>query len=216
MAITWIEPEALNRHIGALAERANDAVEEAKNRRVANVVDPFSSLLIAATFSVRDPDQLVKLQDAESGLRGMSNALGGFHQTILASIDGWRDHDSGYDLECPERRILAEIKNKWNTMNMDTRRGVEENLRTAIRQKRGHWNGYLVTMIPKTPDRYERNVSPNVFETDGASFYHTATGDPNALHDLFDHVCDAISPSADVAEHCRAIVAQSLPPRAGT
>ena len=214
MAITWIEPGALDRQIATFARRAKDAAGKARKRRVSNVVDPFSSLLIAATYDLKDPAELVSVQEIESGLRGMSNALGSFHQSILASIDGWRDHDAGYDLECPSRHILAEVKNKWNTMNAPNRREVEEELKTAIRQKRDSWNGYLVNMIPKTPDRYTRTISPNVFETDGATFYHTATGDPNALHDLFDHVCDAISPSADVAEHCRAIMARSLPPRA--
>ena len=41
---------------------------------------------------------------------------------ILGSVDGWDNHDAGYDLECDARIILAEIKNKWNTMNSSNRR----------------------------------------------------------------------------------------------
>ena len=110
---------------------------------------------------------------------------------------------------------VAEVKNKWNTMNTANRREVETELQTAVRQRR-NWTAYLVLVIPRVPERYTRPILPNrVFETDGASFYHKATDDPNALHDLFDHLCEAISPSDEVAEHCQSVLAQSLPPRAG-
>ncbi len=210
--ISWIAPETLDGHIEKLKTHAMRAADKASERREENVVDPFSSLLIATTFGAADRDQLTRLQDAESALRGMSNALGSFHQNVLASIEGWANHDAGYDLECSSRRLLAEVKNKWNTMNTANRREVVRDLETAIRQRRD-WHAYLVLVIPKTPNRYMHHIAPRVSEIDGASFYHKATGDPNALHELFDYLCDAISPSEDIARHCRQVMAQSLPPK---
>ena len=143
----------------------------------------------------------------------MSNAIGRFHQSVLASVDGWENHDAGYDLECVQRKVVAEVKNKWNTMNSTNRQKVEEDLETATRQRGRAWQAYLVLVLPKEPRRYERPLRPRVFEVDGASFYHKVTGDPNAIHDLFDQLCDAVSPSSAIARHCRRVLAGCLPPR---
>ncbi len=212
MPLSWISPDSLQAHINALREAAAKAVSEADEKRNRNVVDPFSSLLVASTLDLDEATKLVTLQNAESGLRGMSNALGRFHQNILASVDGWRDHDAGYDLECPGKRMLAEVKNKWNTMNAGNRREVKRELETAIRQKSGQWRGYLVLVIPKTPVRYLTEISPRVYETDGASFYHEVTGKQNAIHDLFEHLCGVMTQSPDIVKHCRAIMKNALPP----
>ena len=211
--VTWISDTDLNREISLLKDRATSARQDSERRRVRNVVDPFLSLLIAATFDIQDPAMLTNIQRAESAIRGMSNALGEFHQRVLGSIDGWENHDAGYDLECTSRWIVAEVKNKWNTMNSSNRRTVVNDLETAVRQKRGTWTAYLVFVIPKTPMRYEKDLGNNVIETDGASFYHKATGDSNAIHDLMDSLCDKITPSKDIADHCRQIMINSLPPR---
>ncbi len=214
MVLKWISPADLDLHIEGLMKKSKNAAEKASRRRSKNVIDPFSSLLISATYIVNEKSDLEKMQNIESGVRGMSNALGDFHQKILSSVDGWNNHDAGYDLECPDRCILAEIKNKWNTMNAGGRRGVLSDLETAIRQKSSKWCGYLVIIIPKNNERYEISIGDSkIIEIDGASFYHKVTGDPNAIHDLFDALCDKISPSSEVANYCRKIMEKSLPPR---
>ena len=213
MSLSWISSDSLALHIDTLQEAASRASSGAETKRRKNVIDPFSSLLVASAFDVNEAAKLIALQNVESGLRGMSNALGQFHQNVLASVDGWEDHNKGYDLKCPRRCILAEIKNKWNTMNTGNRREVVRELETAIRQKSGQWHGYLVLVIPKNPTRYEVELSSRVYEIDGASFYHKVTGEPNAIHDLFDHLCCVMKQSADIVGHCRIIMEKTLPPR---
>ena len=213
--LAWISDEKLYHEINTLLTRAQNAREDAEERRTRNVIDPFLSLVIASVFGIQDPKELVNIQNAESALRGLSNALGDFHQRILGNVDGWENHDAGYDLECRDRRIVAEVKNKWNTMNASNRYQVESDLRTAVRQKSGDWTGYLVLMIPRRPQRYKKSLPEgrNLFEIDGASFYHLVTGDPNAIHDLLDKLCDVIMPSSHIADYCRQIMMNSLPPR---
>ena len=211
--VTWISDSDLDGEIQLLRERAKSALQDAEVRRVRNVVDPFLSLLLASTFDLQNPAALTNIQRAESAIRGMSNALGEFHQRILGSVHGWANHDAGYDLECSSRRIVAEVKNKWNTMNANARRGALRDLETAVRQKRGAWIAYLVIIVPKKPKRYEKDLGNNVIETDGASFYQKVTGEANAIHDLMDSLCDRITPSEDIADHCRRIMNSSLPPR---
>lgn len=213
--LAWISDEKLSEEIGFLQQRTQRAWKDAEERRVRNVIDPFLSLVIASVFGIQDPKELVKIQNAESALRGLSNAIGNFHQQILGSVDSWENHDAGYDLECSTRRIVAEVKNKWNTMNASNRYQVETDLRTAVRQKSGNWTGYLVLVIPRHPQRYQKPLPEgrNLFEIDGASFYHLVTGDPNAIHDLLDKLCDVIMPSNHIADYCRQIMRNSLPPR---
>ena len=146
-------------------------------------------------------------------MRGMSNALGEFHQTVLGSATGWEDHDAGYDLKSDERKIIAEVKNKWNTMNANDRREVEDNLSAALRNMNGTWVAYLVTVIPRTPKRFSKALRKNVIEIDGASFYEIVTGTPNAIHELFDALSRRLAPSDEIATYCQDILKNSLPPR---
>ena len=214
MSFSWISDSDLAKHIDRLIAAARSSIEDAHGRRQRNRPDPFGSLLVAASYNLRGVEGLEQVQDAESSLRGMSNALGSFHQGMLGSVNGWRDHDAGYDIEGQSHRIVAEIKNKHNTMNTSTRRAVVSDLQTAVRQKGRGWRGYLVIIIPRRPVRYNRQLGQErVYEVDGASFYHIATGEPNAIHDLFEHVCNRLSPSPEVADYCRSIMLESLPPR---
>lgn len=211
--LDWIDENSFDFAVQNLKHGALDALANAEKRRRKNVVDPFHTLLLASTFDVKASSNLVELQQAESAIRGMSGSLGTFHQSILGSVGGWQNHDALYDLKNEDRKIVAEVKNKWNTMNTANRRQIESDLDTSIRSLRGNWTAYLVLVIPRKPDRYRKAISKGVFETDGASFYHLATGYPNAIHDLFDALVDALAPSNEIGAYCRAILEQTLPPR---
>ena len=211
--LSWISQRTLDGHIDTLLARASDAKSKAPERVRGNVRDPFSSLVAASTFEVQDANELVELQSLESALRGGSNAIGEFHQSVLGSVPNWENHDAGYDLVCESRRMLAEVKNKHNTMNSTNRREVIEGLRTGIQQRRGTWKGYLVIVIPRKPERYEITLNSRLYEVDGATFYELVTGEANAIHDLFEYLLDRICDHEDVAAHCRGVLSRSLPPR---
>ena len=34
-----------------------------------------------------------------NSVTGVASAIGNFHQNVLSSVDGWVDHDAGYDPE---------------------------------------------------------------------------------------------------------------------
>jgi len=104
------------------------------------------------------PSDTTSLQDAGAGLRGTSKALGNFNQEKLRAIEGWDDHDAGYALECTARKIIAEVKNKCNPMNDSNRAKVEDDLLTALKQKKGQWTAYIVQIIPQKPKRNYNSV----------------------------------------------------------
>ena len=209
----WIADSDFERAVTRLQSRAKKSFDNAETRRVRNVVDPFLTLVIASTFDISDLDELGSAQRLASAIQGTSNAMGEFHQGILGSVPGWVDHDAGYDLECEDRNIIVQIKNKWNTMNADNKRIVVDDLEVALRQKSGDWTAYVVQVIPRKPERYQKELERNIIETDGATFYHIATGYPNAIHELFEEICDRLSPTNEIAQHCQKVMSDSLPPR---
>lgn len=185
--LQWISDSDLEEAVSQFVKRANNAKRCASQRMKKNVVDPFSSLIVASTLNMDSKEALINAQQNASALSGIYNALGNFHQQVLGSVIGWTNHDAGYDLENTEQKILAEIKNKHNTMNSSTRKEVESKLRGAIEAKGRGWVAYLVIIIPKKPDRHRERlfVKQHVYEVDGASFYKMVTGEANALHDMF-------------------------------
>ena len=213
-SLAWISEAELENAIDTLYTSARATIQKAEQRRKNNVVDPFYSVLVASSFGIETVGDLDNLQDAGAALRGISNPLGEFHQSILGSIDGWINHDSGYDLECPSKAIVAEVKNKHNTMNASNMEKVISDLDIAIRQKKGSWEAYLVQVIPRRPQRLKNLVrNRGVYVIDGASFYHLATGDPNAIHDLFDKFCEMLFLSDEICQYCKLVMMGSLPPR---
>ncbi len=96
---SWIEDTAFDEAVATLKLRADNALKNAEKRPNRNVVDPFQTLLLASAFHVVDSSDLIRRQQVESAMRGMSNALGEFHQSILGSVGGWENHDALYDLK---------------------------------------------------------------------------------------------------------------------
>lgn len=140
--------------------------------------------------------------------------VGNFHKTILGHVKGWRNHDKGYDLENNQRKIIAEIKNKHNTMNVANQQQIENELGTALKQKGANWTAYLVAIIPKTPQRYKKQIVAgrrSLFIVDGASFYEVVTGSPTALHDLYVCLQKRLALSNKMRAHCDTLFKRALP-----
>lgn len=215
--LTWLKDEALVEAVTELMRRSNDAIDNASDRIGKNVIDPFASIALAAATSPKNAKVLLKIQGMASASSGVSSAVGWFHQAILGSVDGFVNHDAGYDIECQSRKIIAEIKNKYNTLNAGNREQVEQDLKTAIKQKRGKWKAYLVIIIPKRLKRYKKKIlnSQDVYEIDGASFYEMATGSETALHDLYDAVVDVVAEKYKINKavlgHCKDILKDGIP-----
>ena len=215
----WISDDDLLGAINTLRKSVGAAVDQASTRRQKNVVDPISVLTFSSAFGMSSPEGLKHLMNIGSSISGMSNAHGHFHQTILGSVPGWSNHDAGYDLENPVKCILAEVKNKHNTMNATNREKVISELDTAVKQKGpGNWTGYLVPVIPSKPVRYKKpigsSLSRPIYETDGASFYHTVTEDKNAIHDLLEALLEEYDPPpGGIWEYFLEVINSSIPPR---
>ena len=213
--LCWLPEERLSQALDSLQKAITLASNNSSQRRQKNVIDPFLSLLTAFAFNFKNPEDLNMIKNATAINMSIAVALGHFHQNILGSVPGWNNHDAGYDLESPSKKIIAEIKNKHNTMNSDNRREVVNKLATALRQKKGHWTGFLVIMIPKKPQRYKTRLDnhSDLYEIDGASFYDEVSGRKNALYDLFNVVCQHWGASKKMSKYYHQLLREALPPK---
>lgn len=135
--------------------------------------------------------------------KGLTNALGVFHQEVIAHVKGWEDPQTSqdFDLINHEKRIVVEMKNKYNTLNAEGQKNCFTKLSNAVSNKHSsfyQYTAYCVNIVPKkarigtipfvvkdnATDSHLRNGK--VFLIDGHSFYALATGVPSALRELLD------------------------------
>ena len=134
---------------------------------------------------------------------------------MLGMMPGWQDLGVGsvIDVACPARKIIAEVKNKHNTVKGSDKVKVYDHMETLVMTK-GHqykdFTAYYVEIIPKSGARYDkeftppdsakgqpRRANPLIRQIDGYSFYALATGVPDALEQLFAALPDVIEACSD-------------------
>ena len=208
---SWIADDVLQAATSTFVDSIARSREENQDRMRRNVLDPFLLASMAHMFGAETVEEVLDYAANSTAVGSIGNALGRFHQQVLGGANGWRDHDRGFDLISDQRRLLAEVKNKHNTMNSSNRRQVEDDLKAALRQRESGWTAYLAIIIPKNPERYRTELAPNLFEVDGASFYEIVSEQDDALHDVLDYLCDELGVSAKIKDAVRGL--DSLPRR---
>lgn len=200
--LNWLSDDALKNavnHIILTSQRALTISEENFNR---NVIDPFSALLQISGFEI-DSSTWLTSEKTRQAQKSLQNHIGDFHQKILGNVEGWDNLGVGgnMDLKCNSRKLLAEVKNKYNTVTGGSLIDVYNNLEGLVMPNSSIYNGftaYFVQIIPKKPVKYNLPFTPSNRKTsarassndlirviDGASFYHLATGEEKALANLF-------------------------------
>ncbi|HQS03510.1 MAG: hypothetical protein B7Y07_09360 [Halothiobacillus sp. 24-54-40] len=181
---------------------ANAARIKAEKEGGRNVIDPFTALFQMQLLEIAANDWPLIEQNRQIE-KSLQNDIGNFHQTILGNLPGWQNLHTGavVDLVCVERRIVAEVKNKHNTLKASDQAGLYDKLHDLVRKKGQEFAGftaYYVEIIPKKPERYDLPFTPSdnttgtrkpedalIRRIDGASFYALASGHNDALRQLF-------------------------------
>ncbi|OCX50676.1 hypothetical protein BEL04_23200 [Mucilaginibacter sp. PPCGB 2223] len=200
--LKWITDEDIIRAVESILITAKKAKSDATKNFAKNVVDPFSAIFEMAGFNLTFDGWLVT-EEARQAQKTLQNFIGEFHQTILGSCDGWEDKKRGniVDLTSEKYKVVAEIKNKHNTISGGKLADLYWSLESAVMNKTSiykSYTAYYVAIIPKTSKRFNRLFTPSdkekgqrcpanvlVREIDGASFYELVTGDKYALQDLY-------------------------------
>ncbi len=207
--LKWIDDQSLKNAVDHLIKKAKEAQLKAKNKFGKNVIDPFSAMFEIAGFEM-NYDSWIKNETARQAQKTLQNHIGEFHQIILGSVGHWENMKTGnvIDLVSKERKIIAEIKNKFNTISYGKLSDLYHSLDELVMHKASIYKGYTayyVPIIPKTPERYNKEFTPsnrdkgsrcpfneNIRETDGQSFYEIVTGEENALKNLYEAIPEII------------------------
>lgn len=195
--LTFISDESLLSASKKLIDAVTIAHEHAGDNPYRNVIDPFSALFDAAYHGISLEDWMDQ-EIVRQVQKSLQNALGEFHQNILGSMPGWRNAQRGgsYDVINTDLKLIAEIKNKHNTMNSRSSLSVYDNLHRHLDYGLESYKAYLVAIIPASPELYETPFTPSergqrrqerddIVKIDGQSFYNLASGEPDALRQLY-------------------------------
>jgi Eco47II restriction endonuclease len=207
--LNYISDEVLAqevRHLLAIAKAAKIKSELDFNR---NVIDPFAVLFEMSGFDV-DETIWAKGEKNRQIQKTLQNHVGSFHQKILGAVDGWKDTGAGgvIDLVSEKQKVIAEIKNKYNTVKGSDKVKIYDHLEMQVMTK-GHqykdFTAYYVEVIPQNGQRYnkeftpsdnsqgqQRKTNPLIRQIDGYSFYGMVTSVPDALSQLFASLPDVI------------------------
>lgn len=200
--VSFITDERFREIVNDLLLIGEKAKIKAKQKFDRNVIDPFSMLIEMASFRMNS-DQWVKSEENRQVQKSLSNDIGILHQKILGSVDGWQDLQTGnvVDLVNQDLKIIAEIKNKHNTLKGSDKFGTYKELEGLIMPKTSiykDFKAYYVEIVPSTASGYEKpftpsdkktgtkcDVNPNIIQIDGLRFYKLVTGVDDALEQLF-------------------------------
>lgn len=201
--LSWIEDKRLVDAVSHLMQISRKSQKQAEEKFNKNVIDPFSAVFQIAGFGISYEEWVIGEQTRQSQ-KTLQNHIGNFHQIVLGNVDGWENLKTGnvMDLLSNRHKILAEVKNKHNTVKGSDLSGLYKSMEGAVMPKSSRYKdytSYYVTIIPKKPERFDRTFTPSDKETgsklkenekiriiDGASFYGMVTGVDNALEQLFD------------------------------
>lgn len=179
------------------AKKKRDAAERTFN---SNVIDPFGALFEAPGFSSHEDWRNSEI--ARQRQKTIQNHVGTFHQKVLGHVEGWQDMGIGgiVDLVNEERKIIAEVKNKYSTVTGGDLAEKYNALNKLVSPKHSRfkdYDAYFVNIIPRRPVRIDQPFTPSdknsgsqcpvnskIRIIDGASFYTLVTGRTDALKEL--------------------------------
>ncbi|QNL47895.1 Eco47II family restriction endonuclease [Olivibacter sp. SDN3] len=208
--LKWINDQDLNDAVTKILTVAQKSKANVKSKFYKNVLDPFSAMIQICGYDI-DYEEWVLSEETRQAQKTLQNHIGNFHQNILGSVQGWNNQRTGkiIDLVSEEKKIIAEVKNKHNTVTGGKLSDLYYDLDKLVSPKTSIYKGYTayyVTVIPKVPIRSNIPFIPSdkskgakcpinekIRIIDGASFYELVTGDKNALFDLFNVLPEIIS-----------------------
>lgn len=218
--VPFLSNEAFEKEIKVLIDKATRIQQEMTDAKMhSNVMDPFGSVIEQAGFGI-DFDNWLQNERTRQMQKSFANAIGEFHQNIIGHINGWENLGRGQivDLKNKDRKIIAEVKNKHNTVTGAKLCDVYDVLYGQVMPKNSthkDYMAYLVQIVPQSTTRYDEPFTPSESKTghkkelnekirriDGYSFYALASGHDDAYHMIFAALPDVIKhikPSAQIS-----------------
>jgi len=175
------------------------AIKKARTGRnyYKNTIDPFSAVFEASVENV-GLGTWFGSEKSRQVQKSWNESIGDFHEDLFAAIPGW-DYMDILDVKNDKKKIIAELKNKWNTTKGDHKVKIYDNIHQILSRKEyAGYKGYYVEVLPKDKKIYDvpftpsdnvkktkRPANKNIRKIDGRSFYKLATGDENAMKNFY-------------------------------
>ena len=197
--VPFIADEKLIEAVRRVVSRAKSKLDKAEKTLDKNVLDPFSALFESIINGI-EPEEWLLQERGRQIQKTIQQAVGDFHQEIIGGIDGWENMGKGHlvDVRNMEKKIVAEVKSKHNTVTGQHLPRIYDELKHALDQAQYKgFTGYFIHMVPKkkehtkyfTPSdnrkKKNRPQNNNIIEISGWLFYDIATGQKDSLYTLY-------------------------------
>jgi hypothetical protein len=123
---------------------------ESVNDFDSNVVDPFAAAIEAAVFGHENESEWRISELHRQKQKALMNQIGNLQQAIIGRLPGWKSFDAGFDM--PDvvgsrggQKIIAEVKNKYNTMNSNSAAETYDKLVDFL--TRDEFKGYIGVVV---------------------------------------------------------------------
>lgn len=200
--LTWLADDDLKTCVRGVLARGLAGIKQSEESFYRNGIDPFSAVFDAACQNIT-LEQWLSFERKRQAQKTLQNALGNFHQQLLSRVNGWEIPALNFvDLISEKTKVVAEVKNKHNTVKKSDLKAVYDELQAAVLHKTSKYHGYTayyVTVIPASTKRFTKEFTPpdnetktvrqankQILEIDGYSFYALVTGEPEALKQLYE------------------------------
>ena len=131
----------------------------------------------------------------------LQNIVGNLHEYVIDCFYGWERLEIGniVDIKNDELKIIAEVKNKWNTTKGNHKVSIYDDLAGVLENRYVGFTAYYVEILPKNKTRYNLNYTPSdnnrngerrpsredIRRIDGASFYEIISGEKDFVITLY-------------------------------
>ncbi|RMG24508.1 MAG: Eco47II family restriction endonuclease, partial [Methanobacteriota archaeon] len=177
-----------------------------------NLLDPFLIIFLMhlEEFTI---DEWLKREISRQTLKFLLNNIGIFHEKVIGSVPGRERLEVGgvVDVINKEKKIAAEIKNKFNTMKGDKKKNLRDDL-YRWRQSNTDFTVYYVEILSKSkkqkvnwkPKGCDTPDDDKIIRINGKDFYSLVTGNPNAIYLLYKKVKEILPDCIEmIAEHLK-------------
>lgn len=194
--VTFIDEGELESIVDALMKRAYKDENEFNIHR--NVIDPFNALFEAVPMGMEMEDWF-KHETRRQVNKTLTNRIGHFHQDLICLLPGWESlgrTEGVLDVICHrpfganQTPVVAEVKNKYNTMNAGQQRRSFDEMQEGLRFYRDH-TAYLIQIIQQRPSGdipwavAQRGERADIRLIGAPLLYELASGVPDAFLKVF-------------------------------
>ncbi|WP_181150365.1 MULTISPECIES: Eco47II family restriction endonuclease [unclassified Arthrobacter] len=183
-----------------------------------NVVDPFAAVIEAAASNL-SMIEWVRAEVDRQLQKALSNHVGYYHQELIGLLPGWEStgtsggnydaiHRTPFQTNIGSYPVIAEVKNKHNTMNSSSTSKLRENFISYL--GRPEFKGYVAYLIQIIPRPGRNTDIPWVVNRygewdkirliDAKTVYERSTQDPDALRKVFEAIPVVLSSKIDLSK----------------